>query len=514
MHLQDSDAGTRRLHQKIGLPAGPAAAVLAYLLLPSQFQGGTEVVDFTHAGRATMSLMLWMATWWLTEAIDLSATALLPLVVLPITGAAAMQKAAAPYASELIFLFMGGFLMALSMQRWGLDQRIALMTLRLVGTRQHMMVGGFMLATAMMSAFVSNTATAAMMLPIGIGVIDLVRRQGAGQSTFHSNLPSPSREDRRFATCLMLGIAYSASIGGLATIVGSPPNAFVVGFVRESLGEQISFRAWMGFGVPLAAVFLVLAWLLLTRVLFAVRTSPIEGGQEFLRRAYAALGPINRGQVATFIMFTSAALLWIFRPTLASLTIGGVAPFKIMGDAGIAITAGVALFVIPMPGPGGRFVMDWKTATKLPWGILILFGGGLSLADAIQTNGVAEYIAAHTHRLGTQPIVLVLAVTTIVIFFSELASNTATTATLVPILAAMAVGIGVDPYLLIVPAALAASCAFMMPAGTPPNALVFGTGQVTMREMIRAGLWLNFVGIGLISAVTMLIIRHWFHAGE
>jgi sodium-dependent dicarboxylate transporter 2/3/5 len=451
--------------------------------------------------------MMWMALWWITETIDISATALLPLVVLPAVGATTMSKAAAPYASELVFLFMGGFLLALSMQRWGLDKRISLITLRLVGTRQHMMVGGFMVATAMLSAFVSNTATAAMMLSIGIGVINLVSHASGGGAISAQNIAQQSARDRNFAVCLMLGIAYSASIGGLATIVGSPPNVFLVGFVRENFDRSISFRDWMIVGVPLAAVFLPIVWLLLTRVMFPVSRDEVPGGREYLRTAFAALGPPNRGQIATFVVFIAAALLWIFRPTLSGISIGSVAPLQLMGDAGIAIAAGMALFVIP--AGSGRFVMDWNTAQKLPWGILILFGGGLSLAHAIQTNGVAEFIASHMRHTGTNPVVLILIVTTTVILLSELASNTATVATLVPILAAMAVGMDVNPFFLIVPATLAASCAFMLPAGTPPNAMVFGSGFVTMRDMVRAGIWLNICGIVLITLLSLILPRLW-----
>jgi sodium-dependent dicarboxylate transporter 2/3/5 len=360
-----------------------------------------------------------------------------------------------------------------------------------------------MLATATLSAFVSNTATAAMMLPIGIGVINLVNESVRSQPT-----PQCARAQRSFAVCLMLGIAYGASIGGLATIVGSPPNVFLVGFVEENLGTQISFRDWMLVGVPLAAVFLPLAWFLLTRILHPVQRSEVPGGREFLQATQAALGPVNRGQVATFTVFMAAAALWILRPTLAGVSFGTVAPFKLLGDAGIAIGAGLALFVIPS-GVRGGFVMDWNTARNLPWGILILFGGGLSLANAIQTNGVAEFIASHVRHVGADPILLVLVVTAAVILLSELASNTATVATIVPILAAMAAGLEVSPFLLIVPATLAASCAFMLPAGTPPNALVFGSGYVSMRDMISAGLWLNLTGVILITGLSLLLPKVW-----
>jgi len=515
-----SDVGSRSRSriQNAGLIAGPVVATLVYALLPHAFVDSAGLnVTFTNAGRATMALMAWMAIWWLTEAIDISATALVPIVLLPLTGAATIKQATAPYGSDLIFLFMGGFMLALSMQRWGLDKRIALVTLRIVGSRPRNMVAGFMIATAMISAFVSNTATAAMMLPVGLSVISLLK------STKSSPYESQNeRDDRNFGLCLMLGIAYAASIGGLMTIIGSPPNVFVVGFVRDSIDPayrtEIPFIRWMAFGVPLAMLFLPVTWFLLTRVLYPIRVRQIEGGHEFIRREYRNLGPIKRGEWITMIVFFSAALLWIVRPVLAkgwrgALPLSDAIPDYIISplvpgleDAGVAMLAALVLFIIPVNWRQRTFTMNWDTASKLPWGILILFGGGLSLAAAIEANGVAEFIGSQTRQFaGVPPIILVLLVTTAVIFFSELASNTATATTLVPILAAMAPGLDVHPYLLVIPAGIAASCAFMMPVGTPPNAIVFGSGYVTMSQMIKAGIWLNLIGIALIMLISYLI---------
>lgn len=504
--------------QWAGLVSGPAMAAGVYWFLPERFVDAAGVaVDFTHAGRATMALMTWVAIWWLSEAIDISATALLPIVFLPLSGAATIKQATAPYGSDLIFLFMGGFILALSMQRWGLDRRIALLTLRIVGSRPHNMVAGFMAATAMISGFVSNTATAAMMLPVGLSVIALVNDQARRRGD-----DSALSDHRNFALCLMLGIAYAASIGGLATIIGSPPNVFIVGFVRDSIDPtyrtEISFIKWMTFGVPLALVFLPITWLLLTRVLYPIRLRQIEGGHQFIEREYRDLGPMKSGEWVTMIVFFCAAFLWIVRPILskgwrAAQPLADGAPDYVippllpgLEDAGVAMLAALALFVIPVNWRERTFTMNWNSASKLPWGILILFGGGLSLAAAIATNGVGEFIGSQTRQFaGVPPIVLVLIVTTAVIFFSELASNTATATTLVPILAAIAPGLGVHPYLLVIPAGIAASCAFMMPVGTPPNAIVFGSGYVTMPQMIKAGIWLNLIGIALIMMISYLI---------
>jgi sodium-dependent dicarboxylate transporter 2/3/5 len=494
----------RSLVQWLGLFAGPVLALVCAAGLPSSYLGTEgEVVAVTAAGRATVAVLVWMAVWWLTEAIDIFATALLPVAVFPLVGAADVQAAAAPYASQLIFLFMGGFLIALAMQRWRLDQRVALRTLRLVGTRPARMVGGFMLATAFLSAFVSNTATAAMMLPIALSVIDLV----TGREREEGDAPRgrlPSDEGYNFGLCLMLGIAYAASIGGIATIIGTPPNGILVQFIADRIAEpyrqEIGFARWLLVGGPLAAVFLPLAWLLLTRVLHPIRIERIEGGRELIEERLRRLGPPGRGERAVAVVFALTAAAWILRPLLTRIEVAGLRPLAGLSDAGIAMLAGLSLFVIPVEVRERRFVLDWHTARKLPWGILILFGGGLSLAAAIQANGVAELIGAQVMTLrGAPPLLLIVAVATLVIFLTELTSNTATTATLVPILAGIAVGLELHPLLLIVPAAIAASCAFMMPIATPPNAIVFGSGLVSIPQMCRAGFWLNLLGVVLVT---------------
>jgi sodium-dependent dicarboxylate transporter 2/3/5 len=303
-----------------------------------------------------------------------------------------------------------------------------------------------------------------------------------------------------FGLCMMLGIAYAASIGGVGTIIGTPPNGFLVAYIRETYGTDIGFADWLPIGLPLVAVFLPVAWLMLTRVVYPVPASRLKGAAELVTREYEQLGPTSRGEWAVFTVFMLTAVAWITRSQLSRLVPG-------ISDAGIAMTAAVALFVIPVDRRRRVFVLDWATAARAPWGILILFGGGLSLAAAVQRHGVAELIGSQVAGLGSlSPILLVLIVTTLVIFLTELTSNTATTATLVPILAALAPALGVDPALMIVPAALAASCAFMMPVATPPNAIVFGSGYVSIPQMCKAGLWLNIIGIVLITALTFGIV--------
>ena len=495
-----ADARSRR--QDVGLVAGPIAALALGLALPDAYADSAgAVVPFTAAGRATAAIAAWMAVWWLTEAISVYATALLPLVLMPLLGAATIRSAAAPYAHELIFLFMGGFLIALAMERWGLHRRVALATLRLVGDRASHVVGGFMLVSALLSMWVSNTATAIMLLPVATSVIALVARQLGVEAD--SEVARDERSPiRNFALCMLLGIAYSASIGGMGTPIGTPPNVLLLSYVKTNLGIEIGFARWMALALPLVFVFLPLVWLLLTRVLYPLGIGRIEGGGRLIADSLRALGPMNRGERIVLGVFVTAALLWVTRPLLTSLEIFGARPLSGLSDAGIAMLCAMLLFVAPAERASRRFVLDWQTAVKLPWGILVLFGGGLSLAVAIQANGVGELLASRVIGLsGVPSLVIVLAVVTVIVFLTELTSNTATTATLVPLLAALAPGIGLDPLLLIVPAALGASCAFMMPVATPPNAIVFGSGLIPITAMSRAGFWLNWLGIGLITAL-------------
>ncbi len=486
----------RRRIRGWGLYAGPALAALTGLLLPDSHPGvDGEIVAFGRPGRATAAVAIWMAVWWLTEAIPIYATALLPLVLLPLLGAGPVQETASSYANELIFLFMGGFLIALSMERWGLHRRIALLALRVVGDRPGNVVGGFMLVTALLSMWVSNTATTIMMLPVATSVIALVRRQIGGDAD----------AARPFAVCLLLGIAYAASIGGIATPIGTPPNLFMLSYVRTELDREISFVRWMGVGLPLVAVFLPATWLLLTRRLYPVRLERIAGARRLVRESLAELGPMSRAERITACVFLGAAGLWLTRPWLAGLQLAGVTPLAGLSDAGIAMLAALVLFVVRAER-GGPAALDWDVAVRLPWGVLILFGGGLSLGNAIRENGVGELLGGQVASFAGVPhVVVLIGVIAGIVFLTELTSNTATTATLVPILAALAPGLGLDPLLLVVPAAIAASCAFMLPVATPPNAIVFGSGLVGMAEMSRAGFWLNWIGVGVVGALTYLV---------
>ncbi|MDH3893076.1 MAG: DASS family sodium-coupled anion symporter [Chromatiales bacterium] len=481
------------------LLAGPLLGLLVYELLPPRFIDGNGVETvFTREGRATAAVGAWMAIWWMTEAIPVYATALIPLAVFPLVGAAPIRAAAAPYGHDLIFLFMGGFIIALAMERWGLHRRIAFTALRVVGTGQTRVVAGFMIITAAMSMWVTNTATTLLMLPIAVSIITL----GEGEIAVER-----AAGQHRFALCLLLGIAYAASIGGIGTLIGTVPNAFLAAFASSDLGVEISFVGWMAVGVPVVCILLPIVWWLLTRILFPLGRARIDAGPGVIDKAYSGLGPMNVGERVTLVVFLLTAGMWLTRPLLNKLEIGAATPLAGLSDAGIAIIGALLLFVFPVSLRRPLFAMDWETAVRLPWGLLVLFGGGLSLAAAIRVNGVGEFLVASTAGLTAMPgWVVVLAVVTLIVFLTELTSNTATTATLIPILAAVAPALGLEPLALAVPAAIAASCAFMLPVATPPNAIVFGSGRVRILEMSRAGFWLNLIAIVVVTAVGYALV--------
>ncbi|CAN5855755.1 DASS family sodium-coupled anion symporter [soil metagenome] len=462
--------------------------MIAMLLLP-------EPAGMSTAAWHTAAAGVLMAIWWVSEALPIAATALIPLALFPLLGILPMRATAAPYANPLIFLFLGGFVIALAMQRWDLHRRIALLVVKAVGTKPHSLVLGMMLASAFVSMWVSNTATAVMMLPIGLSVIQLVRPA----SDYGTGRPV----DFNFAVCVMLGIAYACSIGGLATLIGTPPNALLAGFMLETYGVEIGFAQWMSVGLPLVVVTLPLTWLMLTRVSFPIRIREIPGGKQAILAEYRKLGPMSRAETWVAAVFVTAAVLWIVRPLIERYIPG-------LTDTGIAIAAAIVLFAIPLDRRMTTFVMDWPAVEKLPWGVLLLFGGGLALADAVTASGLAEWIATAIAVVGSMPtIVLIITVTLVVIFLTELTSNTATAAAFLPLIASLAIGLGENPFLLVVPAAIAASCAFMMPVATPPNAIVYGSGYVTIPQMVRAGWMLNVMfamGITLLMYTVVSLV--------
>lgn len=471
--------------QTIGLILGPLI-LLATLVLPAP-------ADMSGSAWAALGMMLLMATWWATEAIPIPVTALLPIVLIPALGIDSIKAATSPYANPLIFLFLGGFTLGLALQRWNLHKRIALAILLAVGSQPRRQVAGFMLATAFLSMWVSNTATSIMMLPIGVSVINLVADDG-------------SDDARRFAVALLLAIAYSASVGGIATLIGTPPNALLAAYLADNHDISVGFAQWMLMGVPVSAVMLVLIWWWLTRSGFSLGDSDESAG--LIRRQFRELGPLSRGERRVAVVFVVTAAAWIFRPLLSD----ALMPW--LNDTIIAIAAAVALFLIPVDRKRGEFVMNWKTANDMPWGVLLLFGGGLSMAGAISASGLAEWIAESLSVVGVMPVLAMLAlVAAVIIFLTEVTSNTATTAAFLPLMGALAVSQGMAPELLAVPAAIAASCAFMMPVATPPNAIVFASGHMQIGDMIRAGFVLNLLAILVVTLLGYALMGLVFGVG-
>lgn len=484
---------------------GLGVALLVYLLL-----GGA---DLSADARIVATVGALMAVWWMTEAMPLSVTSLLPIVLFPLLTQIPVEDATAPYANKIVFLFLGGFLIAIAMQKWNLHRRIALLTLRRVGTHPRRIILGMMISTAFLSMWVSNTATTLMMLPIAMSVLTLVVESSSrtsGEGSAHEELTSGRAvsdviED---SDVRLFGVALVLSIGGLGTLLGSPPNAIVAGYVSDELDREIGFVQWMMLALPIVVIFLGLAWFLITRVMFRFDLQEIPGGREMIDGEISGLGPMSQGEKTVLAVFAAAAFFWIVPGLLAGIgSLGERFPWlDSLDDTVIAIAAGVLLFFIP-GDRDGHMVLDWHDAEEgLPWGVLLLFGGGLSLAAAVAATGLDEWFGQQVSGLGALPIVLLLAaVVTIVLLLTEVTSNTATAATFIPVLGGVAVGIGVDPTTLLIPAALAATCAFMLPVGTPPNAIVFGTGAVKISEMARGGAILNVVGVLLITLFTVVV---------
>ena len=478
---------------RLGLWLGPLLAVAAYLLIPDGDQAAHAGIG--PAGRVTAALAVWMATWWLTEALPLAGTALLPVAVLPLAEVSTMAAAAAPYAHPLIFLFLGGFIIGLAIQRFGLHRRLALHILLAIGTSPRRLVAGFMLASALLSMWISNTATAIMMLPIGASVLTMLKERQLAEAADRS--VCRAQENDQLDAALVLGIAYACSIGGIGTLIGTPPNLVLAAFLRSEYGIELSMAEWLTVGLPLVAILLPLTWLYLTRVAFRVSSSPLPCGRDVIRAELTALGPTDRGGRIVLTVFLLTAAAWILRPQITAWT--GLTG---LNDATIAMIAALTLFVIPVSRSPRKAAMDWDTAKQLPWDILILFGGGLSLAGAIATTGVDAFIGSGFSNLaGVTPFLLVLTVTAGVILLTEITSNTAVTTTLMPVLAATAVATGTPAGLLLTAAAMAASCAFMLPVATPPNAVVFSSGYVSVAQMARAGIWLNAAAALIITTI-------------
>ncbi len=481
----NTDAAGRAGYQRVGLALGPVVAIVMIVAGPPD--------SLSIAAWYTAAISLLMAIWWATEAIPIAVTALLPLVLFPWLGIADMQTAASPFANKVVFLFLGGFIVALAMQRWNLHRRIALTILQYAGGNGRALVGGFMLATALVSMWVTNTSTTMMMLPIAVSVVAVIHGTVA-------DLSDNAKRDFQYA--LILSVAYASTIGGLATLVGTAPNAIVAAFVMENYGTQIDFVGWMLVGIPLTALVLPLAWLVLTRVAFQVDFQTSAESRAHLRKLKSDLGTMSAAERRVGAVFLLLALTWILRPLL-----NGLPGLESLDDSGIAMAGAVALFLIPSGDAKDPVLLRWEQVENLPWGILLLFGGGLSMANSVSETGLAGWIGDSLHLFATLPdVVVVVIVSTIIILLGELTSNVATTVTFLPVVAAIAMEAGIDPVVLLVPITLAASCSFMLPAGTPPNAIVFGSGLLTIPKMVRAGLAVDIICIVLVPIVALTLV--------
>lgn len=490
--------------QAFGIIVGLLLAALVYVFFPAdaaetvlQSAGADPEIDYSHqAMRVVAATTVLMGAWWMTEAIPLAATALLPIAIFPLSQVATFSDVGSPYASSTIFLFLGGFLLALGLQRWNVHRRMALAVVLAVGTSPKRLILGFMIATGFLSMWVSNTATAVVMLPIGMSVLHLT-----------AGLVGGMHHQKKFATGLMLAIAYSASIGSLGTLIGTPPNALLAGYMEEAHGITIGFGQWMMVGVPVAVVFTVIAWLVLITV-FKPEMSEIPGGRDLIRREIEKMGPWSRPQIIVTVIFVLAALSWIFIPLIIDWTGAEVG----YNDAIVGIIAGLLMFAIPADPKTGVRILDWKTANELPWDVLLLFGGGLSLSGMFTATGLSLWIGEKAKSLEVLPtFLLIAAVAALVLILTEFTSNTATAATFLPIMGGVAVGIGLtgatdmNILLLTIPVALSATCAFMLPVATPPNAIAFGSGYVKIGDMIKGGVWLNLIAVVLITLATYFV---------
>lgn len=486
--LSGAPFGRRR---KIGLFAGP---LLFALLLWPELTPGLAV-----EARRLLATSLLMALWWITEAIPMPATALLPMVLFPFLGILPMSAVTVNYSDEIIYLFLGGFFIAMAMQRWNLHKRLALQIIRVIGASPRRLVLGFMCATAFLSLWISNSATTMMMYPITAAVISQLAEGVSGEA---------QEPMRHLQTCLMLGIAYASSIGGVGTLLGTAPNLIFASNVTKLFpdGPKIDFVRWASFGIPTVILFIPVAWVLLTRVLFPVGRVDSPKSREVIVEELHKLGRMSRGERFTMLIFVSAALAWVFRVDLdlGMFRLPGwassLALHKKVTDSTIAMTAGILLFLIPVDWKRGEFLLDWKTATKVPWGILLFFGGGLAVSSAFVATGLSVWIGERLQMLaGLPPLAVIILVCLAITFFTEVNSNTATATIFMPIAAATAQAMHMNPLPLMIAVAISSSCAFMLPVATAPNAIVFASGHITVPQMAKTGVWLNLVGVVIVT---------------
>ncbi|RFB04477.1 SLC13 family permease [Parvularcula marina] len=491
--MSETQIDVRTLRQRIGIVLGPVLALAILIIGPPDSLAAIDGVGSAWAAWTVLSLLSLMAVWWVTEAIPIPVTSLLPMVVLPVAGVLSIRDAAVQYMHPVVVLLMGGFIVAKAIEKWRLHERIALNIVLRAGDHPNRLVAGFMLAAAVLSMWISNTATSIMMMPIALSVA----REMLGEG----------RENAPLTWALLLGIAWSCSIGGLGTPIGTPTNLIVISYLNQNAGFSIGFLQWMMVGIPVVLLMVPAAWFVLTRWAFRLRSGGGAAAREVIEEHLAALGKMTTPEKRVLGMFAVIAGLWIFRRPLSELTIGSVS-LSGLSDAGIAIFGVILAFLIPAGGEGnkGRALLDWPTAERIPWGVILLFGGGLSLASAISATGLGLWIGSAMSGLASLHILLVMAIlTAFVIFATEVTSNVATASALMPVIGAIALTTGLEIELLAAPLAMAASCAFMLPLATGPNAVAYATGQLTIPTMAAAGFRLNLLGIVLITLAVYFI---------
>ncbi len=475
------------LLKKIGLFLSPTLFVIM-LLLPPQFGLKTDAWQ-------VLAMALLMLGWWVTEALPLPVTSLVPLVILPLLGVSQAKEVAPFYGDPIVFLFLGGFMLALAMEKWNLHRRIALTIVSLTGTNANGIVLGFMVATAVMSMWISNTATTIMMLPIALSVISLLAEtRAANDSVEHS------KGMVNFSKTIMLGIAYAASLGGMATLIGTPPNVVFKAYMVKN-GYDINFFQWMLVGVPLMVLLVALTYFVNVKIIFPNRLGKFEGARELIEGELKLLGKPSKAEKRVFWLFMVTVALWVSSGFLKK----GI-PGLQLGDEMIAIAAAIALFLIPVDFKSGSFLLDWDSTSKLPWGILLLFGGGLALADALYKTGLIDIIGNAFHGSQINRVLFVLALTAATVLLSEAMSNVALVVVFLPVVSGIAQAVGIEPILLAVPMTLAASCGFMLPMATPPNAIVFGSGHLKVADMVKSGFWLDILSILVIALFAETIV--------
>ncbi len=466
----------------VGLISGPLAFTIILVFFHPE--------GLNPRANAILASTIWIAIWWITEAIPISVTALLPIILFPLTGGLGLSDTTASFGHKYVFLYLAGFIIAIAIEKWNLHKRIALNIINLIGTNVVNIILGFMVATAFMSMWISNTATAVMMLPIAIAIVEQLRDD---PNTIED-------ENLNFGKALMLAIAYSASIGGVSTLIGTPPNLVLAGVVEETFGYEITFAKWFQFGFPISILLLFLCWKYLTNFAFKFRKNTFPSGRTEITKQLNALGQISYEEKLVAGVFALTAFAWISRSFLLKSFIPEI------DDTIIGLIGALLIFLLPSKNKERR-ILNWKEAVKLPWGILLLFGGGMALAVGFNDSGLALWIGSQMTLLdGVSLLLLVFILISSVNFLTEITSNLATTAMLLPILYPMAITVNIHPFIFMVSATVAASCAFMLPVATPPNAVVFGSGYLRIPDMLRVGIWMNLISIIILTLFVYFLL--------